>query len=787
MLKQLFEDLSPKKTFIYLLLLITIVTTTYSNHFENSFHFDDSHTIQNNLFIQNVKNIPLFFKDATTFSSLPSNQSYRPIVSTSLVIDYWLGKGYDVFYFHLSSFILFLLQGILMFFLIFRLFEISYKTSLNFYLAFAATLWYMIHPANAETINYIIARSDLQSTFFVILAFLLYIFSPFAKKTYLYLIPVIIGALAKPPAVMFAPILFFYILFFEQELSLIDVFKKKNFKKVWLSIKAVIPTFVICALTYLWVDHFTPETWQSGGTSAINYLITQPYVILHYFVTFFLPFGLSADTDWEVLTSIWNIKFFIGFAFIFLMIFIAFIFSKDKRLRPVSFGIIWFFLALIPSSSIIPFAEVLNDHRIFFPYIGLVISVCWMIGLLIMKYKKQYENVTYRYYFFLTTVALLLLFAYAYGAHERNKIWKTEETLWKDVTIKSPKNARGLMNYGLSQMAKGNYPEAEKNFSQALEMWPSYSILHINLGVLKAATGDKITAENYFRNAIQFGGNYPDSWYFYGRFLCEQLRYNEAIPMLNKSIQLSPAHIGAHEQLLKAYYETGQWEKLRSLAIQTLLIIPENANAISYLGLSVKAKNNEMVSEEEIKKAPTAEKYINLSLAYYKKRDYKKCIELSQEAIKLNPNSAEAYNNIGSSYNMLQEYDKAIIACQKAIEINPNFQLAKNNLLEALKNKNASESDQTLKSDLTAEDYLNLSLTYYQQGLYEKCIEACKNAIKLKPDYADAYSNMGASYNQLKEWDKAIDACNKALKINPKHKLANGNLNWAKQEKAKIK
>lgn len=90
-----------------------------------------------------------------------------------------------------------------------------------------------------------------------------------------------------------------------------------------------------------------------------------------------------------------------------------------------------------------------------------------------------------------------------------------------------------------------------------------------------------------------------------------------------------------------------------------------------------------------------------------------------------------------------------------------------------------------MNNKLTAENYLNLSLEYYQKGQYEECIKACKKAILLKPDYADAYSNICASYNQLKEWDKAIEACNIALKINPQHKLANGNLNWAKNEKTK--
>src|SRR5512143_2133597 len=83
------------------LLLIALVAA-YANHFHNSFHFDDAHTIVNNAAIRQLRNIPLFFRDATTFSSLPSNQSYRPLVSTLLAIDYSLGHGLRPFWFHLS-------------------------------------------------------------------------------------------------------------------------------------------------------------------------------------------------------------------------------------------------------------------------------------------------------------------------------------------------------------------------------------------------------------------------------------------------------------------------------------------------------------------------------------------------------------------------------------------------------------------------------------------------------------------------------------------------------------
>jgi protein O-mannosyl-transferase len=83
---------------------------------------------------------------------------------------------------------------------------------------------------------------------------------------------------------------------------------------------------------------------------------------------------------------------------------------------------------------------------------------------------------------------------------------------------------------------------------------------------------------------------------------------------------------------------------------------------------------------------------------------------------------------------------------------------------------------------VTAADYINQSLQFYNNKEYQKCIEACQNALKIDPNSADAYNNMGAAYNGLSEWQKAIDACSKALELNPGFQLAKGNLNWAKSQ-----
>jgi len=67
--------------------------------------------------------VSVFFRDATTFSSLPSNQSYRPLVSTLFALDYWLGHGLRPFWFHLSIFALFFALVLLAAFFIDRLID----------------------------------------------------------------------------------------------------------------------------------------------------------------------------------------------------------------------------------------------------------------------------------------------------------------------------------------------------------------------------------------------------------------------------------------------------------------------------------------------------------------------------------------------------------------------------------------------------------------------------------------------------------------------------------------
>src|ERR1700744_252113 len=97
-----------RQVLLPLLGVLLLVTAAYSNHFHNGFHFDDFHTVTTNPYIRDLRNIPLIFEDADTFSTLPANRGWRPLVTTSLAIDYALAKGLKSSYFQTSDFVWFL-------------------------------------------------------------------------------------------------------------------------------------------------------------------------------------------------------------------------------------------------------------------------------------------------------------------------------------------------------------------------------------------------------------------------------------------------------------------------------------------------------------------------------------------------------------------------------------------------------------------------------------------------------------------------------------------------------
>jgi tetratricopeptide (TPR) repeat protein len=635
--------------------MLLFVSLAYANHFHNSFHFDDSHTIVDNAYIRDLRNIPLFFKDAATFSALPANRTYRPLVSVSLAIDYALGQGLNPVYFHASTFFWFLLQLVLIYFLFLKLCE-------NHWIALFATALYGVHPAIAETVNYIIQRGDLYSTLGVIAALVCYIYAPGWRKFGLYLIPFIAALLSKPPALVFPAILYIYVWLYEES-------------RPGRALSRCIPALAATGLVAYFMSAMTPPTYNPGSASAYAYRITQPLVAWRYFHSFFVPIHLTADTDFEPIESIFRDGGWIGFVFLAAVIAAAVWMSRKRHWRPAAVGLWWFILALVPT-SIFPLAEVENDHRMFFPFVGLAIAVCWTLGRFLLSRPRPAWMPAAA-----AAAGVVVLGGYAWATTERNAVWRTEETLWHDVTLKSPKNGRGLMNYGLALMSRGAYIEARNAFNQAEEYTPNYSFLEINQGIVNGALNDDVAAEQHFTRALTLAPGEAEPHYFYARWLDGKFRWPEASEQLQLAIAANPDYIAARYLKMQSALNRGDWPAVIEEADATLKRFPSDVQAASYRAGA--QSSHGVLTAGPVK----AEDYLNLSLSYNRTKKFRESISAAEEALKLRPDYAEAYNNIAAAYEEMHEWDRAIEAAQKALKIKPDYQLAQNNLAWSLQQK----------------------------------------------------------------------------------------------------
>ncbi len=551
-------------------LLLVGILAAYSNHFRNDFHFDDGHTIVNNAAIRELRNIPLFFRDATTFSTLPSNQSYRPLVSTLLAIDYRLAGGVEPFWFHVSIFALFLALTFLLAFVIHCLLERVAASSQSRWVSLAAAGWYALHPANADAVNYIIVSAEIIATLGVIASFASYFAWPRLRRYFLFVLPAAIAILAKPTAAIFPVIFAVFRLSFPNE-------KQRTHPKPLLEM--ALP-FVICGAVLLFVQHMTPRSWVAGAFDASSYLRTQPYVALLYFKTFFWPTGLSADYDLAPCATTSDLRFWFGLAFVVLISATAIVATVCKKTRLIGFGLLWFLIALLPT-SLFPLAEVMNDYRAFLPYVGLVIAVAGAAALLAARLDRQsrWTKIT------LIWAVVLFLCANACATFQRNKVWRTDETLWHDVGLKSPRNGRSLMAYGIQLMNKGDYADALEYFHRAQELTPQYYFLLINLAIAENATKQSAAAEQHFKEALQMAPSYPDTYIYYARYLLAYARIDEARVLLHRALELSPADVTARELLTETEARDAQTE---TLAGDTLLRQAKIAEAITHYETALK-------------------------------------------------------------------------------------------------------------------------------------------------------------------------------------------------------
>ena len=170
--------------------------------------------------------------------------------------------------------------------------------------------------------------------------------------------------------------------------------------------------------------------------------------------------------------------------------------------------------------------------------------------------------------------------------------------------------------------------------------------------------------------------------------------------------------------------------------------------------------------------------YGNRALAHLYLTEYNEAIEDNNIAVNLDPKYAGAFRNRGNAYTELGQHQQALKDYIKAIELDPNDAIAYNN--RGISHAKLGQYEQAIQDyDKAIELNPNYAIAYNNRGIshaklgqYEQAIQDYDKAIELNPNYATAYNNRGSSYDDLKQYEQAIQDYSKAVELNPKYASA---------------
>ena len=162
-----------------------------------------------------------------------------------------------------------------------------------------------------------------------------------------------------------------------------------------------------------------------------------------------------------------------------------------------------------------------------------------------------------------------------------------------------------------------------------------------------------------------------------------------------------------------------------------------------------------------------------------------------QRVLAADPNHADAMHLLGVIAHQFGRHELAVELIRQAIQQNeqPNYFFSLGNVFHSHRKLDeavaAYRQAIRIKPDY-ADVHLNLGNALKERGSLDDAVAAYRQAIRIKPDYAAAYSNLGNAQMQRGSLDEAVAAYRQAIRIKPDYTEAHSNLGNALKERGSL-
>ena len=703
-----------------LLLVVVAALAVYARTFGVPFVFDDVHAIVQNLRIRELS--PALFAGE------------RPLVDLTLALNYAAG-GLHVVGYHVVNLLLHVACGLLLFDLVRRTFRLTHVLAgREDAAALFAALVFVVHPLQTEAVTYVISRSELLMAVCYLATLDLVARAEARPKSraasWAAAILVCALGMAAKPVMVTAPIAVWWL---ARCVLAPPARSGLSFgagppsnapapRRGPLFLGLLASWFALAALI---AQRRHPGAGFDIDLDPLDYLRTQLGVTWHYFGLLVWPHGQSLDYDWP-LAERWTEPGVVVPGLGWVALAAMLVWSVRRRHRAAAFWLGFALLVLLPSSSIIPIADLVFEHRMYLTVGGFAALAALALGGAAARAPRL-----------ATVVGLAIVAALASLAVARNELWRDPVALWTDALAKAPAKQRIYRNLAEAYQRRGDQNGmrrvalAEADTLERLHhARPHDARVMTALGNALARLGRVEEALAAVSEAVRLDPRDPVSRAAQGGLLMQLGRPAEAIPQLEVAEALiegrtgwtdldtmrivqvnlgwAYAAVGRNTDALKVLREAaaddnvsalnnlgsvlgrvGQWEDAQRVLERAQQRDPEDPNVQSNLGwvyanLGRLAEADALLEHAILQQPNEASAHGNLGWVRLRAGDPDGAVHALEMALLLQPDNPWTVNMLGVAHARLGQWDLAARDFERAVQLAPDAPLARDNLARVL-------------------------------------------------------------------------------------------------------
>ncbi|MEM7205825.1 MAG: tetratricopeptide repeat protein [Planctomycetota bacterium] len=545
--------------------IVGVVVGVYWRSFGVPFLFDDHSAILDNPAVRQLW--PLL----TPAADLPV--SGRPLVSLSLALNYAL-SGYEVFGYHVVNLGCHAASACLVFAIAARtMCAAGRQPAASQTTALVIALLWATHPLISEAVVYVVQRTELMVSFFMLAALYAALRAFGAGASRWWTSTAVVAGMAATQCKEIAVATPILILAYDR------AFAAGSFAGAWRHHRLLHVGMFLTWLPLAAGILAGPRGDSVGfdhGVTATEYLQTQAGVVMWYLKSCVAPTDLAISHFWPITTHLADAAL-PGLA---LMAATAAAAMAWWRWPKIGFLALWFFAILAPTSSVVPIpAEVAAERRMYLPLLAIVALAVLAIehaGQRLIQAAGQ-GRAWLRLGGAIAAVTTIALFAQM--TRDRVEIYGDEITVWRDAADKQQDNAVAHTNLGLAYERSGDLLAAIAHYHRSIAIREDHAVAHLNLGGALARHGDLDAAARSLNRARELDPHHPAPWINLGNIAIMRGAWVEATRLYQRALELAPTRVKAHVNLALAFEQLRRFDEARRHLQRAVALDPTHTQA----------------------------------------------------------------------------------------------------------------------------------------------------------------------------------------------------------------